>query len=49
MPTTTGICPIRAPALENYFDPILRKPVHTPRRARQLSVTFNIETLDVPG
>jgi hypothetical protein len=39
----------RPPLLKDYFDPALRKVIRVPRRARQVRITFNVESLDIPG
>jgi hypothetical protein len=39
----------RPPLLKDYFDPQLRKLVRVPKRARQVRITFVIESLDVPA
>lgn len=39
----------RPPLLKDYFDPKLRKVVATPRRLRQVKITFAIEQLDIPA
>lgn len=39
----------RPPLLKDYFDPRLRKVISVPRRLRQVRVTFQVETIDVPA
>lgn len=38
----------RPPVLKDYFDPLLRKVVRIPRRARQVKITFMVEAIDIP-
>ena len=40
---------IRPPLLKDYFDPLLHAVIPIPRCHRQVKITFNVETLDVPA
>lgn len=38
----------RPSLLKDYFDPLLRKVVRIPRRARRVKITVGVEMLDIP-